>query len=113
MHSTQNGLIFLPLTYELEIPLQLLGLDAVLHKATDEIVSIELTDASTVGPRITYTHGLQELRRYLLQFSTLSCRWLYFLLSVGWTIIPCCLYGNKLLEAVSRIMLVVFRDYQA
>lgn len=67
MHSTQNGLIFLPITYELEMPLQLLGLDVVLHKATDEIISIELTDASTIGPKITYTHGLLELRRSLEQ----------------------------------------------
>ncbi|KAL8129036.1 hypothetical protein V2J09_018191 [Rumex salicifolius] len=67
MHATQNGLIFLPITYELEMPLQLLELDVVLHKATDEIISIDLTDASTIGPKVTYTSGLLELRRSLEQ----------------------------------------------
>ncbi|OMO69664.1 Inositol-tetrakisphosphate 1-kinase [Corchorus olitorius] len=39
--------------------------DAILHKATDEIVSIELNSSSEPSYRITYTTGMQELQRYI------------------------------------------------
>ncbi|GMH18269.1 hypothetical protein Nepgr_020110 [Nepenthes gracilis] len=65
IYSEQEGLMFLPLTYELPMPLQLQELDVVLHKATDEIISIELSDFSAASPKISYTGGMQELKRSL------------------------------------------------
>ncbi|OMO80670.1 Inositol-tetrakisphosphate 1-kinase [Corchorus capsularis] len=62
---TPNGLIFFPLTFELPISTQLEEADAILHKATDEIVSIELNSSSEPSYRITYTTGMQELQRYI------------------------------------------------
>ena len=64
MFCAKYELIFLPLTYELSIPLQLQEVDVILHKATDDIVSIDL-DTSLLCPKITYTNGMEELKRYL------------------------------------------------
>ncbi|CAL0334840.1 unnamed protein product [Lupinus luteus] len=55
---TQNGLMFVPLTSELPLSSQLKDVDVVLHKATDEILSIE-------GNKLTFTQNMQELQRYL------------------------------------------------
>ncbi|OIV95630.1 hypothetical protein TanjilG_23861 [Lupinus angustifolius] len=55
---TKNGLMFVPLTSKLSLSSQLKDVDIVLHKATDEIVSIE-------GSKLTFTHNMQELQRYL------------------------------------------------
>ena len=63
MCPTPNGLIFLPLTFELPISTQLEEVDVILHKATDEIVSIELNSSSEPSCRIAYTTGMQELQR--------------------------------------------------
>ncbi|XWS65333.1 hypothetical protein CRYUN_Cryun05aG0103800 [Craigia yunnanensis] len=65
MCPTPNGLIFLPLTFELPISTQLEEVDVILHKATDEIVSIELNSSSEPYYRIAYTTGMQELQRYI------------------------------------------------
>lgn len=65
MDPTQSGLIFLPLTFELSISSQLQEIDAILHKATDEIISIELSNSSGSSNRITYTSDMQLLKRYL------------------------------------------------
>ncbi|XP_022742850.1 inositol 1,3,4-trisphosphate 5/6-kinase 4-like isoform X4 [Durio zibethinus] len=65
MCPTLNGLIFLPLTFELPISTQLEEADVILHKATDEIVSIELNSSSEPSNRIAYTTGMQELQRYI------------------------------------------------
>lgn len=63
MDPTQSGLIFLPLTFELSISSQLQEVDAILHKATDEIISIELSNSSGFSNRITYTNDMQLLKR--------------------------------------------------
>ncbi|QHO58843.1 Inositol 1,3,4-trisphosphate 5/6-kinase [Arachis hypogaea] len=55
---TQNGLMFVPLTPMLRLSTQLKDIDIVLHKATDEILSIE-------DNKITFTENIQELQRYL------------------------------------------------
>ncbi|KAJ0093776.1 hypothetical protein Patl1_27016 [Pistacia atlantica] len=39
--------------------------DVVLHKATDEIISIELGSNSESSNRVTYTSGMQELQRFM------------------------------------------------
>jgi hypothetical protein len=55
--------MFLPLTFELPLSPQLQEVDIVLHKATDEIVSIELSSSTNFSERISYTSGMQELQR--------------------------------------------------
>ncbi|KAL5164198.1 Inositol 1,3,4-trisphosphate 5/6-kinase 4 [Glycine soja] len=57
---TQNGLMFVPLASKLPLSSQLKGVDIVLHKATDEILSIE-------DNNITFTQNIQALQRYLDQ----------------------------------------------
>lgn len=70
LFCAEYELMFLPLTYELSIPLQLQDVDVILHKATDDIVSIDL-DTSPLDPKITYTNGMEELKRTLEEH--LSC----------------------------------------
>ncbi|KAK4436026.1 Inositol 1,3,4-trisphosphate 5/6-kinase [Sesamum alatum] len=65
LHPTQNGLIFLPLNYELSISSQLQLVDAVLHKATDEILAVDMVSPSESSDRVTFTRNLQELQRYV------------------------------------------------
>ncbi|KAL2454507.1 Inositol 1 [Abeliophyllum distichum] len=62
---TDNGLIFLPLNYELSISSQLQQVNAVLHKATDEIVAVEMGSSAELANKITFTRNMQELRRYI------------------------------------------------
>ncbi|KAL9237549.1 hypothetical protein vseg_012083 [Gypsophila vaccaria] len=64
LYSSHHKLMFLPITFELPMSLQLQHMDVVLHKATDDIVSIEL-NTSTSTPEITYTDGMEKLRRTL------------------------------------------------
>lgn len=72
LYPTQNGLMFLPLTFELPLSPQLQEVDIVLHKATDEIVSIDLSSSSNLSERVAYTRGMQELQRWLFGSIELS-----------------------------------------
>ncbi|KAK6144837.1 hypothetical protein DH2020_021657 [Rehmannia glutinosa] len=65
MCPTQNGLIFLPLNYELPISSQLKLVDAVLHKATDEILAVDMGSPSEISDKVTFTRNLQELQKYI------------------------------------------------
>ncbi|CAK9137470.1 unnamed protein product [Ilex paraguariensis] len=65
LYPTQNGLIFMPLSLELPISSQLKQVDIVLHKATDEILSVEISNSSELPNKITYSRGMQELQRYV------------------------------------------------
>ncbi|KAM7278931.1 hypothetical protein ACFE04_006065 [Oxalis oulophora] len=65
MLPTSDGLMFLPLTFELPLASQLQEVDVILHKATDEIVSVELSSSIENSARITYTKGMEELQRYM------------------------------------------------
>ncbi|TXG72968.1 hypothetical protein EZV62_001547 [Acer yangbiense] len=65
MYPTPSRLIFLPLTFEIPLSSQLKEVDVILHKATDEIVSIELGSSSESCTRITYTTGMQEVQRFM------------------------------------------------
>ncbi|XP_058183906.1 inositol 1,3,4-trisphosphate 5/6-kinase 4 [Rhododendron vialii] len=64
-YPTPNGLIFMPITFELPMSSQLQEIDIVLHKATDEIVSVGMSSSSEFFDQITYTKGMQELERYI------------------------------------------------
>ncbi|KAK7305724.1 hypothetical protein VNO77_43634 [Canavalia gladiata] len=57
---TQNGLMFVPLTSKIPLSSQLKDVDIVLHKATDEILSIK-------DNKITFTQNMQALQSYLDQ----------------------------------------------
>ncbi|KAF5942239.1 hypothetical protein HYC85_019881 [Camellia sinensis] len=50
---------------KLPLSSQLQEIDIVLHKATDEIVSIEMSTSSECFDKITYTTGMHELERYI------------------------------------------------
>ncbi|KAK4480320.1 hypothetical protein RD792_013390 [Penstemon davidsonii] len=63
LRPTQNGLTFLPLNYELPISSQLQKVDAVLHKATDEILAVDMSNSSEISTNVTFTRNLQELQR--------------------------------------------------
>lgn len=63
MCPTQNGLIFLPLNYELPVSSQLKLVDAILHKATDEILAVDMDSPSEFSDKVTFTRNLQELQR--------------------------------------------------
>lgn len=63
LKPTQNGLIFVPLNYELPISSQIENIDGVLHKATDEIIAAEMSSSSDFANRVVYTKGMQELQR--------------------------------------------------
>ena len=67
LYPTQNGLIFMPLTFELPLSPQLQEVDIVLHKATDEIISIELESNTNFSNRIVCTCGMRDLQRWLFR----------------------------------------------
>ncbi|URD77644.1 Inositol 1, 3, 4-trisphosphate 5/6-kinase [Musa troglodytarum] len=65
MYPTQNGLIFVPLTFEIPLVSQLQDVDAVLHKATDEIVDFNPHISTHFSHGISFSKGMQELERSL------------------------------------------------
>ncbi|KAI3962192.1 hypothetical protein MKX01_030742 [Papaver californicum] len=64
MNPTQNGLMFIPLTFDLPLEPQVHEVDVVFHKATDEITNIELTGSSEYFNGISFSKGMQELKMY-------------------------------------------------
>ncbi|KAI7737182.1 hypothetical protein M8C21_009021 [Ambrosia artemisiifolia] len=65
LNPTENGLIFMPLTFDLPMLYQLKKVDIVIHKATDEISSIERSNSCDGSSNIIYTTRMQELQRYI------------------------------------------------
>ena len=63
LYPTQNGLIFIPLAFELPFSPQLQEVDIIPHKATDEIISIELESNTNFSNRIVCTCGMRDLQR--------------------------------------------------
>ncbi|CAA0829557.1 Inositol 1-3-4-trisphosphate 5/6-kinase 4 [Striga hermonthica] len=63
LRPTQNGLMFLPLQYELPLSRQLKLVDAVLHKATDEILAVDMCSPSELSEKVAFTSNLQELQK--------------------------------------------------
>ncbi|KAK4801806.1 hypothetical protein SAY86_000009 [Trapa natans] len=61
MYPTENGLMFVPLSFNLPLVSQLQEVDIVLHKATDEIVSVDMSSSSETS-KISYSKGMQELK---------------------------------------------------
>ncbi|KAK1425761.1 hypothetical protein QVD17_21119 [Tagetes erecta] len=65
LNPTENGLIFLPLTFDLPMLHQLKKVDIVIHKATDEISSIEISKSCDCASNIIYTTRMLELQKYI------------------------------------------------
>lgn len=65
MYPTENGLMFVPLNFDLPLASQLQKVDAVLHKATDEITHIDLSSSSDFSNWISFSKGIHELERYV------------------------------------------------
>ncbi|XP_010524199.1 PREDICTED: inositol 1,3,4-trisphosphate 5/6-kinase 4 [Tarenaya hassleriana] len=66
MYPTPNGLIFLPLMFEFPLSSQVKHADIIFHKATDEILSIQLNGCSSNSSvTVTFSTGMEELRRYM------------------------------------------------
>lgn len=63
MSPTENGLVFVPIIMEVSLSYQLQVVDAVLHKATDEIIRIDLSNSLDYPKGITYSKGIEELDR--------------------------------------------------
>ncbi|KAI0489391.1 hypothetical protein KFK09_029233 [Dendrobium nobile] len=61
LYPTHNGLLFLPLSFELPLAPQIKQVDVVLHKATDEIISIDTSLDFSNG--ILFSKGMNELKR--------------------------------------------------
>lgn len=63
MSPTQNGLVFVPLTFDLPLASQVQKVDAILHKATDEIINIDMSSPADLSERILFSKGIHELER--------------------------------------------------
>ncbi|KAJ3681410.1 hypothetical protein LUZ60_015899 [Juncus effusus] len=62
---TQNGLIFIPISFEIYLISQLKEIDLVLHKVTDEILSIDLNSSSDFPKGISLSEVMSELSRFI------------------------------------------------
>ncbi|ERN20195.1 inositol 1,3,4-trisphosphate 5/6-kinase 4 [Amborella trichopoda] len=65
MVPIESGLMFVPITFDLPLSCQIQELDVVLHKATDEIVSVDLGNLLDFPGGICFSKGMQELQRYI------------------------------------------------
>ncbi|XP_068648348.1 inositol-tetrakisphosphate 1-kinase 6 isoform X2 [Aristolochia californica] len=63
MCPTHNGLMFIPLSFDVPLVSQIKEVDVVLHKATDEIIKIDPHKFFNCSQGITFSKGMQELRR--------------------------------------------------
>ncbi|XP_072971545.1 inositol-tetrakisphosphate 1-kinase 6 [Typha angustifolia] len=62
---TQNGLMFVPLTFKLPLSSQLEEVDVVLHKVTDEIICIDPNCSADFPKGISFSMGMCELVRFI------------------------------------------------
>ncbi|CAN6700007.1 unnamed protein product [Malus baccata var. baccata] len=62
MYPTQGRLMFVPLTFDLPLAPQLQEVDVVLHKATDEIISINLDNSLLFSNSITYSRRCRNCK---------------------------------------------------
>lgn len=62
---TSNNLVFVPLQTDRSMDAQLAVVDIVLHKATDEIVNVVISN--DLGDRIQYSDSIKKLQRHLAE----------------------------------------------
>lgn len=65
IYPTKDGLIFVPLSFELPLSLQLQEVDMVLHKITDEIVKIDPNCSIDFPKGISFSAGMSEIVRFV------------------------------------------------
>ncbi|WOL17888.1 inositol-tetrakisphosphate 1-kinase 6 isoform X1 [Canna indica] len=66
MYPTQNRLMFVPLTFEIPLESQLQKVDAVLHKATDEIINFNPLNSTQFSEGVVFSKGIQALERFIM-----------------------------------------------
>ncbi|XP_024386761.1 inositol-tetrakisphosphate 1-kinase 6 [Physcomitrium patens] len=62
---TSNDLVFVPLRTDRPMETQLDAVDIILHKATDEIVSVTTIQTPNPAERIQYSDSIKTLQRYI------------------------------------------------
>jgi hypothetical protein len=67
IYPSKGSLIFVPLSFELPLSLQLQEVDMVLHKITDEIVKIDPNCSIDFPKGISFSTGMSEIIRYSLR----------------------------------------------
>lgn len=78
---TNNGLTFISIDLDLPLISQLQTVDVVLHKATDEISSIDEGQLFSISKGVTFSEGMQQLKRCMKHLH-------YFLIDPLENIIP-------------------------
>ncbi|CAL5082393.1 unnamed protein product [Urochloa decumbens] len=65
IYPSKDGLIFVPLSFELPLSSQLQKVDTVLHKITDEIVKIDPNCSIDFPKGISFSAGMSEIIRFM------------------------------------------------
>ncbi|KAI4989078.1 hypothetical protein ZWY2020_036395 [Hordeum vulgare] len=65
LYPSENGLIFVPLSFELPLASQLKEVDIILHKMTDEIISIDPNCSISFPRGISFSAGMSEVIRFM------------------------------------------------
>ncbi|XP_066397560.1 inositol-tetrakisphosphate 1-kinase 6 isoform X3 [Miscanthus floridulus] len=65
IYPSKDSLIFVPLSFELPLSLQLQEVDMVLHKITDEIVKIDPNCSIDFPKGISFSAGMSEIIRFV------------------------------------------------
>ncbi|VAI34719.1 unnamed protein product [Triticum turgidum subsp. durum] len=68
LYPSQNGLIFVPLSFELPLASQLQEVDIILHKMTDEIISIDPNCSISFPRGISFSAGMSEVIRFMEEY---------------------------------------------
>ncbi|XP_042393302.1 inositol-tetrakisphosphate 1-kinase 6-like [Zingiber officinale] len=65
MYPPKNRLMFVPLSFEFPLESQLQVVDAVLHKATDEIINFKPNTSTEFSEGVSFSTGMRELERFI------------------------------------------------
>ncbi|VAI19931.1 unnamed protein product [Triticum turgidum subsp. durum] len=68
IYPSENGLIFVPLSFELPLASQLLEVDIILHKMTDEIITIDPNCSISFPRGISFSAGMSEVIRFMEEY---------------------------------------------
>uniref|UniRef100_A0ACD5XUL4 Uncharacterized protein n=1 Tax=Avena sativa TaxID=4498 RepID=A0ACD5XUL4_AVESA len=68
LYPSKNGLIFVPLSFELPLASQLHELDMIIHKMTDEIINIDPNCSINFPQGISFSAGMSEIIRFMEQY---------------------------------------------
>ncbi|KQJ91087.1 hypothetical protein BRADI_4g35440v3 [Brachypodium distachyon] len=65
LYPSKNGLIFVPLSFEIPLASQLQEVDIALHKMTDEIINIDPNCSIDFPKGISFSGGMSEIIRFV------------------------------------------------